>query len=490
MVSARTKLTVLLLVIFLGASAAYAAPGDLALNSRTFAHEIGNQMLTLADQGYLMGINRTPAQDMVVRYQLTGATFATLPGMPVIGGAGTANVTYPGVGGVGQNFVEYEIDILTDFVGGTTTITLPAPQIYLTATGLGASASVTISLRDLFFQTGVDLNGIKTRQVATLQPVTSITATTDTATVIDALTAPATTGFVGTNLGTIGVPPLNADDFSIEARASVTLNTTVPGVFAADGLADYVLGADGLITITVTGDFTGLMANGFCYDIDDNGICVGPEVFTVVGNTATLTLPGNFPFMNIPHSIVFVRDGVTQLATRTFAITAKLDMTPFSPTAGGQDRNPISGANANWWTWSINGTTMRAVYVTFSPGNDTKFRFINNSSVPVTVKGTLVLDQGTVTMNPAFQDANGNITLSIPANGSVQATLLINPAAGTGELGPLVSSLDTGVQPVRARANFLALTATNNVAGQVLIASPVGVITVVPLIQNPLPGLP
>lgn len=487
MVSARTKFTVLLLVIFLGASAAYAGPGDLSSNPRTFAHEIGNYTLSLAPQVYTMGIDRTAEQDMAIRLELNGgAVFAATPAIAdfVIGGAGAATITYPGVGGIGQNFVEFEIDITTAFVAGTTTITMNNLQITGLGSAPGTAIAMRVSLRDLFFQTGVDLNGIKSRTVALLQPVTSLTANTDTGTTIDAITDPATTGFVPQN-----------DDLRLLARAPVTVITTLEGVSNAAGTADYVLGADGLVTFTVTGDFTGVATWGFFYDLNNDGISDVGERFTITGTTATLTVPGNL--LGAQHSMSFVPTGTTPLSVRTFTITAKLDMTPFSPIGGGNDRDPIAGANSNWWVWNINGTFLRAPYITFSPGNEVKFRFINNTANPVVVEGVggpdtspgIVIDQGTFIANPAHLNANGKFTFTIPAYGSVHVELSATPSPGTGAIGPLVSELTSGTQPIRGRANFLALTGTNNVTGQVLVASPTGVITVYYMVQNPEPGI-
>src|SRR5881296_523030 len=110
MVSTRTKFSAALLLavlcVFFSPSA---FAGDLALNPRNFAHEIGNQPLTLADQVYTMGITRAAGQQFVIRYQLSGnATFFTTPAVPTT--TASATVSSPGVGGAGNSFVDYEVN--------------------------------------------------------------------------------------------------------------------------------------------------------------------------------------------------------------------------------------------------------------------------------------------------------------------------------------------------------------------------------------------
>jgi hypothetical protein len=239
--------------------------------------------------------------------------------------------------------------------------------------------------------------------------------------------------------------------------------------------------------------------NGFYYDLNNNFLADPGEIFAINGNIATQTFSGDV--LGAVHSFGFIVDGITALATRTFAISASLDMITVNPVthvpipgsfgAGGQDRSPIAATNSNWWIWNINGTNLRVVYATFSPRNESKFRFINNNSIPVVVKGTIILDQpgATFTLNPALVDGHGQISLTVPAGGSLQVTLCTNPSAGTLEQGPLVTEFDNFEMPLRARVNFLALTETNNVAGQALIPSPSGVVSVVPMVQTPQPGI-
>lgn len=119
--------------------------------------------------------------------------------------------------------------------------------------------------------------------------------------------------------------------------------------------------------------------------------------------------------------------------------------------------------------------------MTFSPGNATKFRFTNTSDVIVTVLVEVDIDAGNAAVyTPGMQ------SFDVPANSSTTVELNNTPIAGTGTQGPL-GSIAGGVQPVRGSITFIALTSTNNVSGQVLIASPVGVITIFNMYQSAIP---
>jgi hypothetical protein len=296
----------------------------------------------------------------------------------------------------------------------------------------------------------------------------SMTATTDTGTTVDHVgVSPPRTAFVVQN-----------DDTATTAKAALLMAKTAAGVWNAAHTADYSLAATDLVTITITGDFTGLSRLG--YDLDNSGgitTTAGTdvnEVFTVSGSSATLTVNGD-RLGNAGAKVFWIKTSSSVLTSpRTFGVSATI-----APAAGAGTNKALAGSNAAWWQWQSNGAVLLCNYVTFSPGNENKFRFTNSSNADITVLPTLVLDQGTFTGNTIY-----NSGFVIPAGGSVHVEASGTPAAGTGAIGPMVT-ITSGTQPLRGKCTFTVLSATANVSGWLLVASPTGVISLIPMQQSP-----
>lgn len=467
MVSSRLKrftVSAVVLIALCGLAAGSAFAGVLGNNPTIFAHEIATSATNLAFAGqvYTMGIARNVGQNFILRYNLSSGVFGT--GALALVDSVPANTTIVlRSGGIGSNQVEFDINVVA--AGGTAigeTFTLTGTVRFPAGSAVGSAINITVDVRDVI---GVldNVPGPFTRTLATLGAAATMTAATDNGTVINATVLPPLTQFVVAN-----------DDTALVATATVTTTKTVLTVRDATGLADYVLLAGDLVTFTITGDFSGI--NQVAFDLNaDAVITVGGgtaanEVFTVVGNTATLTVNGD-RLGTAATTIHFTKAAAAVLSPRTFGIAATI-----APAAGVSQNRSVATANATWFVWTQNGTTLLSPYITFSPGNSTKFRFTNSTNVAITILIAVVVDQGTITQNVA--------QVVVPAGGSQQITLSDVPAAGTGELGP-IATLNTGTQPVRGKATFTALTETNNVSGTMLVASPVGVITIDAMRQIP-----
>ena len=108
-----------------------------------------------------------------------------------------------------------------------------------------------------------------------------------------------------------------------------------------------------------------------------------------------------------------------------------------------------------------------------------KFRFAGIAPDPFLCFPEVVLDQTTAVITVSSTgDFGGSGEFTVPANGNVHVEL--NSTPGAGAIGPMTTFV-SGTQPVRGRVVFTCLTNPANVFGQTLIASPVGVVTIVPM---------
>jgi len=504
MVSRRIKKNLIAATLFavvcgLMASSAFAAALLTGSTNKVALEALktdGTTDITVGQVTYTMGINRTTQDSsFIIRFALNGGVFAADAGQPTvfIQTAATGVVANRTNGGAGASLVEFEVSAPTTgtfaigdqiaLLGATT----PGPVLNFTlAPGATVNAASTMTLGVALYTSaqplasgGIDGPPPPNISVVTIGLVASFTALTDSRTTIDATATPPRSAFVPGNGG---------DTTATLTKALVTTVSTVPGTLKADGSAAYVLLTTDQITFTISGDFTGVASVGF--DLDNSGAITTSaltstnENFTINGTNTAATLTVDGSRLGVAGTkVFFVKTAGSVLTPRTFGISAVL-----TPAAGFTTRS-LNTANPAWEIWSQNGTTLTAVYLTFSPGNAVKFRFTNSLGSPVTVTSQVTLDfvngvqNGTCTLG-VLQGALSTGTFTIPASGSIQVELSANGDPTTGTLGPLCT-LTGGTQPVRGKGVFTVLTATGNVSGLTLIASPVGVITAIPMQQVP-----
>jgi len=501
MVSSRLRTTIVFFALC-GLMAGSAFAGNLFPGlSTNFAHEIATATtdLTFTSQDYYMGIARNAGQNFILRFTLSNATFGAGAINLVYGGAALGVATVQRSGGTGSSTVSFDVNL----TGGGTSIgdkfSLSGTIRFAAASAAGTTTTITVDAFDVI--SSLDTVAVNpagapampagsvasfSRTLATLVEAASMTAATQTRATIDVTATVPLTQFAPQ--GQYLTPPgaATADDDSTNvARAFVTTASSTAGVRIAANGADYVLAAADQVTFTITGDFTNIASVGF--DLDGSGAITGTfgattataETFTInAGLTAaTLTVDGSRlgAAPGVARAIWFTKTAGATLNPRTLTISATVNPTTASGRAS--QSGSIGASAADWFVWVQNGTTIVAPYVSFTPGNGVKFRFVNSSSVAITILVGVVLDQGT------FTQAVSSFT--VPATGSQQITFSDQPTAGTGEIGPIASALLTGVAPVRGKVIFTALTASTNVTGIELIYSPVGVVTLVNLPQLP-----
>jgi hypothetical protein len=317
--------------------------------------------------------------------------------------------------------------------------------------------SLSVLLHDLLGD--LDTTGVLSNNVAALAPVAQFTAGTDTHTIIDAFANPPLTKFI---------------------LSGVRSNTTLSSTFVATNTVTNVMGSAGSqftlasgdkITITISGNFTGIDTAGVTYALGTD-LGAGPTgSFTISSdlNLATTSINGNV--FNGRIDISMTKTDASVLANRVFGVSATI-----APALSTTLNRTLGAANTAWWQWTSNGTTYVVPYITYNPGgNSTKFRFANSSLSEVTVSVAVVLDSGVTA-------TTGTTSFTIPAQGSLQVTFSDTPV--TPEQGPVVTNLSPTDRTVRAKATFTLLTDPSNVAGLVMISSPLGVVSVYQMIQK------
>jgi hypothetical protein len=465
------------------------AQGTLvAAASRAFAHEllVADTDLTLDAVTYTMGVDRLPGSNpFVLTLTLSAGTFGTIPPDPSAN-AGDSTATLR-AGGIDANFVEYDVTIdpagsdglligdtfiFSAAQGSALVVNFPIPN------AVGNSMSITADLKDVIGP--IDTVGDKDDLVATIAATTVLISDTDNETVINAVSViPPRTEFVSAGAGP------DDNDTTTAAKVFITLSNQSAGVLSAAGVANFVLGATDVVTITITGDFTALDTDGLCFDLDGGDSCAGAvnEIFTIdPAGFATLAIAGD----DIPAGIDGVEteiifnntdDGNAPpgivMEPRTFGISVDVN----AGAGATQDRSNITSGNNAWWVWTQNGTTFKAPFFTLFPTVEGKFRFQNTSAEDVTVIVEIFMD------DPAVTFVQNLTSFIIPANSAVLLES-VQTASGVGVVGPLISNL-VGTQPIRGSAVFTALTSTNNVGARTLTPSALGVI-----ISDPMDRIP
>jgi len=335
---------------------------------------------------------------------------------------------------------------------------------------VGTVINMTAKVFDLIGT--IDTLGVLTGPIARLDSATKVTPglDPDIHTVVNYLATVPRTEFVKDTVA----PGGTLKDTKTEARAYLLISNSDGPIGPTSGGATtpYVLGTGDIVTVTVTGDFTGYSQVGF--DVNGSGDIGAGEVMTVSGTgtsaTATLSFAGSS--LSGSQAVFWTKVTGAVVYPRIFGYSVAV-----SPLAGGTAGRTVK-SSTTWWQWGQNGSSLTAVYITLSPGNATKFRFYNTTSSSITVQVSVVLDQGTFALPaPGATGLNADGSFVVPALKALHVELSETPAAGTGAVGPLIQVL-TGTQPIRGSAVFTILAPGGTLMGQTLVASPTGVITI------------
>ena len=387
--------------------AKYAAETVAKATKTTKGSRIINDAATNLSVDAKIGFGFTKSTSFYVRYDLTGAVFATAKTAPDLGLGGSAGetVTLSQGGGEDSTFVIFEVVDTTLAVASTQVLSLANADLALTGTG-----NATIQMRvfanapDAVNETGslVNKSGAFVTQAASI--TAAFAPASPVADVANGFTDFATSLTEG-NLG------------------SVTL--TLATVLAADDGAPVIRGdviADASSTYVVTGDFsTALTAGKGAVTLDTASNCGNAGTAMVVnaaGTTATLT--GTAPLANtVPMFLCLKPDPAVAIAA-TGAYSATLTA------AAGTDGTlaPITGTLGSI---SRNGTTLEIPYLTTFADYNQRLIMTNNASTATTYSCTFTPEAGVTAT--AGTMASG----SIAANTSVvvKATDLVTLAGGS-----------------------------------------------------------
>ncbi|MBA4344743.1 MAG: hypothetical protein C0423_21590 [Methylibium sp.] len=317
----------------------------------------------------------------------------------------------------------------------------------------GNSASITLNLWDLGETARIDNNAAVTRTVATsVQAVNVYAAAADTATSADVnATGGPLTGFVAG-----GAAP--ADTASI-AKANLTFDNNSANAVGADGATPFDFAATtGTVSLTLTGTTSGLKADSFCIDLDnDASLCEAGEKFTASSGTSTLSSIASsvFPATGnaATRTVTFEADGTTQLGTsRTFAVSGTI-----TPQVGAAESlADTASKNATWWTWTANASQLMTPYLSTNAKYVTRFSLLNTGSAAVgySVK---CYAEGT---NVATNGANG----TLKANGTtiVNAADACSFSDAATPRGAVVFTINAPINTVKGAYNIVDATTGAN----------------------------
>lgn len=399
-----------------GVISAPAAATKYAVESLTSTTDI-----TLANIDYTLGVARTNTQDFTVSYTLpTGYVFNATPGNPTTSAASTCTLKR---GGIGVNEVVYDCDVTA--AGGETvgaTIRLPTPQVRdVGTTALLGTAGNSISLQVKLTENGetacVDNIGTPTTCFLTASVASSQNGV-DFATTAGGTALGVTQDSGNTTINVAATVPLAgfvvnatapADTATIAAAAVILHDNVITGAAGAtvepDGATDYSMKVGDSWTYTVTDPtgFLGLTASKFCHDTDNDGtLCETGEVFSVSGNTATLTTTltvAGAP--NAARTISYQSDATTAMGTgRTLGVAGSVNVP-------GVD-HALTG-NSSWWVWASNGTQLQTPWFSNASGWLSRFVLTNTGTVAASYSTTCLAETG------------NTATLGASATGSIAA---------------------------------------------------------------------
>ena len=365
----------------------------------------GTTALTLAPFTYTMGVARAVGQNFtVILTPSSGSAFVSATcsaATPAIAGAGAGTVT---VKRSSTAECAWDVSITT---ATTTATTLTFTGLQLSAHGLnvpGGSTALTLGLKDPGETSFIDNQSTVSRTVAaSVQAVTVYAAATDTGTVADVnATGGPLTGFLVQN-----------DDTATVAKANLTFannydvtNAIALGAVGPDGTTVFDFTATaGTASLTIGGNFSGLVANKLCLDVNNNGtLCETGEVLTVAASGTSASLTGiastRFPAVGTiaTRSLSFQADTTTNLGTsRTFAVSGTI-----TPAVGAAESlADAANKNANYWVWSANASQLMTPYLSTNPQYVTRFSLLNTGTTAVAYSAKCFTESGATATNGA-----------------------------------------------------------------------------------------
>jgi len=270
----------------------------------------------------------------------------------------------------------------------------------------GNSVGVNLNLWNSSESSRVDNSAAVARTLAASITSLTMTAAADTDTVTDVAFTSTAAGAVP--LGGFSVTGGLISDTATAARAGFTIgnnaaNTAMSANIGA-GSFNYA-SVTGPITVTVTGDFSGL--SGVTVQTAAGGAITSAPVVTInaAKTSATFTLAASdlgAAGTTTGFNLVATTAGTATLGTRrVFGIAG-------SAAPSGATAVSLAG-NSSWWTWSANAVQLVTPFFNTDGGSgvNTRFFFQNISSAPVTYSAVCSGEAG-VTVNNTAVGATGS----------------------------------------------------------------------------------
>lgn len=360
-----------------GASAAIAGTVSAPATPIKFAREAvtNTTSVTVPQLQYKMGVARAANQNFTFIVKVPSASTAF---------SGTCPTNYNGTDAnlalalKRQSATECAYDVTVGANGSLVNAVVSLNNLTITnhTLGDGTNLSVLVNLADPGETARVDNSADLTATLGTSTAIVSLAATSDTHTTADVNFNSGNSPLFGFVANTSGTSSVN--DTSTSTFANFSVNVASGYVVADGSTSANAANALANVTLTVSGDFAGLVtnfANGNS-TISYDGATNGTATVNYTTGVATFTLANT----------ALAATGETKVQVKLTTSATESLGTQRTFTAGGSYRG-IAGATFNltgnaWWVWKANAIQLQSAFFNndTTNGNLTRFFFQNTGA--------------------------------------------------------------------------------------------------------------
>lgn len=367
-----------------GSVTAPAAPIKFALEAVTNTTPVTIPVLT-----YTMGVGRAANQNFTFIVKVPSGSTTAFSGTCPNGANVTTSNPNITLAVKRQSASECAYDVTVANVANSVnvgdTISLANLTVNNHALGSGTNLSVVVNLADPGETARIDNSADISATVATSTQIVSLYAGADTHTTADVNFNSGNSPLFGFVAGAAVGQTSTVNDDTLTTYANFSVNVAAGYVIANGTTAANAANTVTNVTLTVTGDYSGLVTN-FA-----NGTGSGASAVVVAGNGGTITPTVTFTPNNASSTAAFTLTGAQLIATGATPVRVQL-ATAQTQSLGTQRVYQVSGSanptvnaaesignNASWWTWKANAIQLATAFFNNdnTNGNLTRFFFQN-----------------------------------------------------------------------------------------------------------------
>lgn len=370
-----------------GASAAIAGSVTLPATPIKFAREAvtNTTTVTVPQLRYAMGVARAQSQNFTFIVKVPNASTAF---------SGTCPTTYTGTDAnltlalKRQSATEcaYDVTVVANVAAGVNLV-LNNLTVSNHSLGDGTNLSVLVNLADPGETARVDNSSDISATLATSTNIVSLSATADTHTSADVNFNSGNSplfGFLAGGAGGSTVATSASNDTTTDTFANFSVNVATGFVIADGATSANANNALANVTLTVGGDFTGLITNFASGNstVSYAGASSGNATVTYANSAAVFTLANT----------VLAATGATNVQVKlTTSATQSLGTNRVFSVSGSHRgiagaTFTTSGANSSWWTWGANAIELRSAF--FNNADQFARFFFQNTGAPASYTAT------------------------------------------------------------------------------------------------------